>query len=215
MPSPGCFAAVLIYAVWAAGVYHSGVEINGVEYAFGGHEGPQTGIWNNPPRQAKGRRALVHWTVEPPPMCMLVGSLAWLTSTPPLPALYAPNSVRCVCLGGLGRLQVQEIGRDGHDAPDAARGTSGPGGALPKVAWERVRHGVCPSPISNPAPTPPPSASLGGVCSQVRKNCNHFSSALCMRLVKRPIPGWINRLADLGAGWSSVFGRPHPTPRRP
>ena len=29
----------------AAGVYHSGVEVDGVEYGYGGHDSMETGIW--------------------------------------------------------------------------------------------------------------------------------------------------------------------------
>jgi len=32
----------------------------------------------------------------------------------------------------------------------------------------------------------------------VRKNCNHFSNALCWALMRKPLPGYVNRLADIG-----------------
>lgn len=31
-----------------------------------------------------------------------------------------------------------------------------------------------------------------------QNNCNHFANALCLKLVKKPIPGYINRIADIG-----------------
>mmetsp|Transcript_16370 Transcript_16370/g.18199 ORF Transcript_16370/g.18199 Transcript_16370/m.18199 type:complete len:232 (+) Transcript_16370:25-720(+) len=32
------------------------------------------------------------------------------------------------------------------------------------------------------------------------RNCNHFSSALCKRLVGKDVPGWVNRAARVGGG---------------
>lgn len=32
----------------------------------------------------------------------------------------------------------------------------------------------------------------------LNRNCNHFASALCVQLVRRPTPAYINRLADIG-----------------
>lgn len=32
----------------------------------------------------------------------------------------------------------------------------------------------------------------------MRKNCNHFSDALCQELVGQKIPSWINRPANIG-----------------
>uniref|UniRef100_A0A5B7ADX4 Putative PPPDE thiol peptidase family protein n=1 Tax=Davidia involucrata TaxID=16924 RepID=A0A5B7ADX4_DAVIN len=33
----------------------------------------------------------------------------------------------------------------------------------------------------------------------IAKNCNHFTDEVCMRLTGKPIPGWVNRLAQLGS----------------
>ncbi|XVF51811.1 hypothetical protein PTKIN_Ptkin04bG0214400 [Pterospermum kingtungense] len=33
----------------------------------------------------------------------------------------------------------------------------------------------------------------------IAKNCNHFTNEVCMQLTGKPIPGWINRLAQLGS----------------
>jgi hypothetical protein len=32
----------------------------------------------------------------------------------------------------------------------------------------------------------------------IRKNCNHFANALIVKLMKKPMPGHVNRLADIG-----------------
>ncbi|KAK1269129.1 DeSI-like protein [Acorus gramineus] len=40
------------YAYWLGlGIYHSGVQVHGVEYAYGAHEYPTTGIFEGEPRQ--------------------------------------------------------------------------------------------------------------------------------------------------------------------
>lgn len=55
------------YAYWfGLGVYHSGIQVHGVEYAFGAHEFPSTGIFEGEPKKCQGflfRKAiLVGWT---------------------------------------------------------------------------------------------------------------------------------------------------------
>lgn len=55
------------YAYWLGlGVYHSGVQVHGIEYAFGAHEYPSTGIFEGEPKKCEGfifRKAiLVGWT---------------------------------------------------------------------------------------------------------------------------------------------------------
>ncbi|KAL2554882.1 PPPDE putative thiol peptidase family protein [Forsythia ovata] len=43
------------YAYWLGlGAYHSGVQVHGVEYAFGGHEYSTTGIFEGEPKQCEG-----------------------------------------------------------------------------------------------------------------------------------------------------------------
>ncbi|KAJ9702649.1 hypothetical protein PVL29_004402 [Vitis rotundifolia] len=43
------------YAYWLGlGIYHSGVQVHGVEYAFGAHEHPTTGIFEVEPKQCPG-----------------------------------------------------------------------------------------------------------------------------------------------------------------
>ncbi|CAN6573123.1 unnamed protein product [Malus baccata var. baccata] len=43
------------YAYWLGlGVYHSGVQVHGVEYAFGAHEHPTSGIFEGEPKKCDG-----------------------------------------------------------------------------------------------------------------------------------------------------------------
>ncbi|KAL1353737.1 deSI-like protein At4g17486 [Arachis duranensis] len=43
------------YMYWAGlGIYHSGVEVHGVEYAFGAHDYPSSGVFEVEPRQCPG-----------------------------------------------------------------------------------------------------------------------------------------------------------------
>ncbi|KAH7665449.1 PPPDE peptidase domain-containing protein [Dioscorea alata] len=45
------------YFYWAGiGIYHSGVEVHGVEYAFGAHDYPTSGVFEVEPRQCPGFR---------------------------------------------------------------------------------------------------------------------------------------------------------------
>lgn len=44
-----------VYAYWLGlGIYHSGVQVHGVEYAYGAHEHATTGIFEGEPRQCPG-----------------------------------------------------------------------------------------------------------------------------------------------------------------
>ncbi|KAF7830336.1 deSI-like protein [Senna tora] len=69
------------YAYWLGlGVYHSGVQVHGVEYAFGAHDRPTTGIFEVEPRRCPGftfRKSIyigstdmnpseINWKVNPP-----------------------------------------------------------------------------------------------------------------------------------------------------
>ncbi|CAN4100176.1 unnamed protein product [Withania somnifera] len=59
------------YAYWLGlGVYHSGVQVHGVEYAFGAHEYPTTGIFEGEPRKCEGfifrKTILIGWTEKTP-----------------------------------------------------------------------------------------------------------------------------------------------------
>ncbi|KAJ8560657.1 hypothetical protein K7X08_022517 [Anisodus acutangulus] len=59
------------YAHWLGlGVYHSGVQVRGVEYAFGAHEYPTAGIFEGEPKKCEGfifrKTLLIGWTEKTP-----------------------------------------------------------------------------------------------------------------------------------------------------
>ncbi|KAL3528948.1 hypothetical protein ACH5RR_008270 [Cinchona calisaya] len=59
------------YAYWLGlGVYHSGLQVHGVEYAFGAHEYSTTGIFEGEPKQCDGftfrKSLLMGWTEMTP-----------------------------------------------------------------------------------------------------------------------------------------------------
>ncbi|KAL7605819.1 hypothetical protein Lser_V15G18756 [Lactuca serriola] len=60
------------YAYWAGfGIFHSGVEVHGVEYAFGAHDYPSSGVFEVEPRQCPGfkfRRSILIGTTCLDPM---------------------------------------------------------------------------------------------------------------------------------------------------
>jgi deubiquitinase DESI2 len=41
------------------GVYHTGVEVHGIEYAFGGHDYDLSGVFATNPREAPGQGILL------------------------------------------------------------------------------------------------------------------------------------------------------------
>ena len=46
---------------------------------------------------------------------------------------------------------------------------------------------------------------LGSSYNILTKNCNHFSDSLVQRLTGRPIPSYVNRLAEIGGCFSCLF----------
>ncbi|XP_023525757.1 deSI-like protein At4g17486 [Cucurbita pepo subsp. pepo] len=112
------------YAYWfGLGVYHSGVQVHGVEYAFGAHDHATSGIFEVEPRQCPG------FTFR-----------------------------KSICIGrtNLGPKDVRSF--------------------MEKLAEEYS----------------------GNTYHLITKNCNHFCNDACVKLVGKPIPSWVNRLARLG-----------------
>ncbi|KAH7366208.1 hypothetical protein KP509_18G067800 [Ceratopteris richardii] len=119
------------YLYWfGLGIFHSAIEINGIEYAYGAHDMPTSGIFQVEPRSCPGflfRRSILLGTTDLSPM------------------------------------EIYDVMED--------------------LA----------------------SQYTGDAYNLLTKNCNHFSNDLCMRLTKKPSPGWVNRLANLGVFCSCVL----------
>ncbi|MBA0598684.1 deSI-like protein At4g17486 [Gossypium raimondii] len=112
------------YAYWfGLGIYHSGVQVHGVEYGFGAHEHSTTGIFEVEPKQCPG------FTFR---KSILIGRTD-----------LGPKDVRAF---------------------------------MEKLAKEYS----------------------GNSYHLITKNCNHFCNDVCIQLVGKPIPRWVNRLARLG-----------------
>ncbi|KAK7429295.1 hypothetical protein QQZ08_004106 [Neonectria magnoliae] len=129
---PGRLSSIL----WTVGasLLHTGVVINGKEYAYGGHEN----------RGVTG----VYWTkpkTEPP-----------------------GGTFRCEILHGFTLATDEEITAALRAASDEFIGTS---------------------------------------YNLLTKNCNHFTSYLCMKLTGQPGPAWLNRAASIGVALPCVVPR--------
>ncbi|MBA0785341.1 hypothetical protein Gotri_027812 [Gossypium trilobum] len=113
------------YLYWfGVGIFHSGIEVHGLEYGFGAHEYPTSGVFEVEPRSCPGfifRRSI------------LLGST---------------NLSRSEF-----RSLMEQLSQKYH----------------------------------------------GDTYHLIAKNCNHFTNEVCMQLTGKPIPGWVNRLAQLGS----------------
>lgn len=105
------------------GIFHSGLEVYGVEYAYGGHEYDVSGVFATNPKDAPG------------PVIFRESVLVGTTHMSPQRVQQA----------------VQEMG-------------------------EQYK---------------------GNAYHLLQRNCNHFSSDLCLKLTGQPAPLWINRLAGM------------------
>lgn len=105
------------------GIFHSGLEVYGVEYAYGGHEYDVSGVFATNPKDAPG------------PVLFRESVLVGHTQMSPQRVQQA----------------VQEMG-------------------------EQYK---------------------GNAYHLLQRNCNHFSSDLCIKLTGQPAPLWINRLAGM------------------
>jgi len=115
---------------FGVGVFHSGVEIAGREYSFGGHEFSYTGVFDIEPTSA-----------------------------------YGAKFRESICLGD---------------------------SSLPLKEIERIIEELS---LDYP----------GNSYHPLTKNCNTFANDLCLKVVKKGIPGYVNRLANLGSSLSCLI----------
>jgi len=119
------------YAYWLGlGVYHSGVQVHGVEYGFGAHEHPTSGIFEVEPKHCPG------FTFR---KSILIGRTD-----------LGPKEVRTF---------MEKLAEDYY----------------------------------------------GNTYHLITKNCNHFCNDVCVKLTRKPIPNWVNRLARLGSFCNCVL----------
>ncbi|KAJ4782153.1 PPPDE putative thiol peptidase family protein [Rhynchospora pubera] len=113
------------YLIWfGLGIFHSGIEVHGMEYGFGAHDFPSSGVFEVEPKK---------------------------------------------CPGFIYRCSIQ-LGRINMD-PEQFREY------IEKLARDYY----------------------GDTYHLISKNCNHFTDDVSSGLVGRHIPGWVNRLARIGA----------------
>ncbi|KAJ0964707.1 hypothetical protein J5N97_025845 [Dioscorea zingiberensis] len=110
------------YMYWfGLGIFHSGIEVHGLEYGFGAHDYPTTGVFEVEPKNCPG-------------------------------FVYR-------CSITLGRINLS-----------------------PSESRAFMEHLA--------------SDYYGDTYHLISKNCNHFTDDVCMKLIGKQIPGWVNRLAS-------------------
>ncbi|KAA8523046.1 hypothetical protein F0562_009469 [Nyssa sinensis] len=113
------------YAFWVGlGIFHSGIEVNGMEYGFGAHDYPVSGVFEVEPKSCPG--------------------FIYRCSIPLGHINISPSEFRML---------IENIASEYH----------------------------------------------GDTYHLISKNCNHFTDDISWRLTGKRIPGWVNRLARLGA----------------
>ncbi|XP_052199919.1 deSI-like protein At4g17486 [Diospyros lotus] len=113
------------YTSWIGfGIFHSGIEVHGMEYGFGAHDFPISGVFEVEPKNCPG------------------------------------FIFRCSIPLGLVNMPPAEF----------------------RAFLERMA-----------------SDYHGNTYHLISKNCNHFTDDIAWRLTGKHIPGWVNRLARLGA----------------
>lgn len=119
------------YTYWCGvGIFHSGIEVHGLEYGFGAHDYPTSGVFEVEPRSCPGfiyRRSIKLGRIN-------------------IPAQQV-------------RILIEEMASEYH----------------------------------------------GDTYHLISKNCNHFTDDASLRLTGRSIPGWVNRLAWLGAACNCIL----------
>ncbi|KAG9456506.1 hypothetical protein H6P81_001014 [Aristolochia fimbriata] len=115
---------------FGVGIFHSGIEVHGMEYGFGAHDFPTSGVFEVEPKTCPGfiyRSSITLGTLNMPPSEF--------------------------------RAFMENLASEYH----------------------------------------------GDTYHLISKNCNHFTDDVCTRLTGKGIPGWVNRLARLGAMCSCLL----------
>lgn len=119
------------YFYWCGlGIFHSGIEVHGLEYGFGAHDFPTSGVFEVEPRNCPG------------------------------------FTYRCSILLGYVNMSSLEF----------------------RTFMESMAADY-----------------YGDTYHLISKNCNHFTEDVCLKLTGKQIPGWINRLAGLGAACNCLL----------
>ncbi|XP_057968211.1 deSI-like protein At4g17486 [Malania oleifera] len=119
------------YTYWFGfGIFHSGIEVHGMEYGFGAHDFPASGVFEVEPRTCPG---FIY-------RCSI--SLGRMT--------MSPHEFRTF---------IENVAAEYH----------------------------------------------GDTYHLITKNCNHFTNDISWRLTGKRIPGWVNRLAQLGSVCSCLL----------
>ncbi|KAF5812709.1 putative PPPDE putative peptidase domain-containing protein [Helianthus annuus] len=113
------------YSIWFGfGIFHSGIQVYGMEYGFGAHDFPISGVFEVEPKSCPG--------------------FTYRCSIPLGHVTKSPSEFREF---------IETVASEYH----------------------------------------------GDTYHLISKNCNHFTDDISQRLTGRGIPGWVNRLAKLGA----------------
>lgn len=119
------------YAVWFGfGIFHSGIEVHGMEYGYGAHDYPISGVFEVEPKTCPG--------------------FIYRCSIPIGRVTMPPSDFRTF---------IESVASEYH----------------------------------------------GDTYHLISKNCNHFTDDIAWRLTGKRIPGWVNRLARLGAFCSCLL----------
>ncbi|KAG6528236.1 deSI-like protein At4g17486 [Zingiber officinale] len=112
------------------GIFHSGIEVHGMEYGFGAHDFSMSGVFEVEPKSCPG---------------FIFRRSVWLGTT---------NISRSEF-----RLFMEDLSEKYY----------------------------------------------GDTYHLMDKNCNHFTEEVSMQLIGKPIPGWVNRLANIGSFGSCIL----------
>lgn len=151
---------------FSQGIFHTGVEVMGIEYAFGGHEQDTPGIFTTHPGAAPG------------PVEFRGSILVGYT-------IYSQEEI----FGILREMGDKYRGNRYHLLSRCAWSRRSCAFPLSTLS-SRGSHSAASSESAPEKPRVP-----GLTAALPLRNCNHFADELCFRLTGRHAPPWINRLA--------------------